>query len=81
MSSLRRQSNGGCDVDGIEFSRQSSVADIPYSCTYLPTYLPMLLCVFSLLLLLLLLLLRKLIVEELIAAVQTLCTSHFWDVT
>jgi hypothetical protein len=38
MSSLYRQSNGGCDVDGIEFSKQSSVADTPYSGTYLPTY-------------------------------------------
>jgi hypothetical protein len=36
MSSLHRQSNGGCDVDGVEFSRQSSVAYTPYSGTHLP---------------------------------------------
>jgi len=38
MSSLNRQSNGGCDVDGVAFWRQSSVAYNPYSGTYLPTY-------------------------------------------
>ena len=44
MSSLHRQSNGGCHVGGVEFSRQSSAADTPYSGTNLPAYLPMLVC-------------------------------------
>jgi len=78
MSSLHRQSNGGCDFDGVEFSKQISVANTYYSGTYLPPYLPMLLCVIStLLLLLLLLLLHKLLFEELIVEVQTLCTLQF----
>jgi len=86
MSSLHRQSNGVCDFHGVELSRQSSVAETPYSGTYLPPFLPVLLCVIPAvlvlsLLLLLLLLLNKLIFEELIAEVQTLCTLYFWEVT